>query len=380
MAVCILLVGTITLAFAGLADAQSFRSGNNVNTGTDEKIGQTLFAAGATVDINSEVDGDVFCAGRTVTVSGVVHGDVICAGQSVTVSGVVDGDVRLAGQSVTLGAQVAGNATVGGQTFVLTSEGKIGRDISIGSTSATLDGDVGRDVALGSSEVILDGRVGRNVVGTVENLNVSSRADVRGDLTYTSNNELNRSDKAKIGGTVSRITPPKQESERGAVFGFQLIWFIYWLLAFVLLTFVLTLLFPRLIDRASRHGMPWPWKPLLVGLLASIIVPIGFIVAAATVVGLPLALIILLSWILIEVAGIACSSYYLGRIILRSSTKPLLIALVGSAVLSVGLFLPFIGILIFVLAAWIGEGLVLLTIRDHYRKPTYDLSPGMAKK
>ena len=371
----VLLAVVSVLTFGGLASAHSFRTGNTVTTGAKEKINHTLFAAGSTVDIGSEVDGDVFCAGQTVNISGVVHGDVICAGQTVTVSGTVDGDVRLAGQSVTLGAKVAGNATIGGQTFVLTSGGSVGRDLSVGSTGVTIDGNVGRDVAFGSDVATFDSEIGRDIVGTVNNLNLGDRAQIRGNIKYTSANGLHKSAGTVIDGTISRSLPPKHESKRGAVFGFSIVWFLYWLSALVLLTFMLALAFPRVLDRAVRAGLPWPWKPLVVGLVASIVVPICFIFAAVTVIGLPIALIILLTWILIEIVGIAFSGYYLGRVLLRHSTWPLLIALTGSAALAVLMFIPFVGILVLVVAAWIGEGLVLLAVRNHLQKPIYNLAP-----
>src|SRR5579872_3863837 len=101
--VTILIVG-ILLASAKLVSAHGFYTGTNVDIGQSQPIQETVFAGGNTIDINTEVFGDVFCAGQTVTISGTIHGDVICAGQTVTVNGKVDGNIRLAGQTVNVGA------------------------------------------------------------------------------------------------------------------------------------------------------------------------------------------------------------------------------------------------------------------------------------
>jgi len=374
-----LVTGLFVMALGGIASAHSFLTGSNVNTGEKQNINHSLFIAGETINVSSEVDGDVFCAGQTVNISGTVHGDVICAGQTVVVTGKVDGDVRLAGQTVTLSSPVAGNATIGGQAFTLTDNGSIRKDLTVGSSDVTLNGDVGRDVALGSVTANLDGIVGRNVIGSVEHLNLDRQAHIRGSLKYTSANKLHKSANAKVDGTVSRIIPKTHASKRGAVFGFSVRWFLYWLLALAALALAVALVIPRQLDNAIQSSLPWPWKPLLVGLVASVVVPLCIIVIGITVVGLPIAIIILLIWLVIELLSLAYSAYYIGRLLLRQSAAPLLIALAGAAVLATLLFIPFIGVLVLVLACWTGQGLILLSMRKHLHKPVFVLAPAVSE-
>jgi cytoskeletal protein CcmA (bactofilin family) len=372
-----LLAGLLILISGGIASAHSFRAGTNVTTSRSEKIDHSLFIAGGTLDIGSEVNGDVFCAGQTVSVSGTVHGDVICAGQTVTVSGTVDGNVRLAGQTVTLNAKVGGSATIAGQTFSMASDASIGRDLTLGSTNASVNGNVGRDIAGGVQNLTLGSTVGRDVQANIANLTLDNGANIKGNLTYTSFNDVKKNGGAQVAGTTTRRQPKaKQQSRSLAVFGFSIAAFIYWLLALVFMTFMLALALPRTMHEAAEAALPWPWRAMLVGFLASLAVPVVFIIFAATVIGLPLAFVILFAWFVVNITGIAFGAYYAGRLILRDSTKPLLIALVGAAALTVLLFIPVLGIIALVAAAWIGEGLVLMSIRKHLRKPEYNLAKG----
>lgn len=368
------ITGVLSAAalFIGVVNAQSFRTGNNITFGQSEKINQTIYAAGRTIDINSEVFGDVICAGQNVNVAGTIHGDVICAGQNVTVHGTVDGDVRLAGQTVSVDAKITGNATIAGQNFNLLSTGSVGGDISVGSADATLNGKVGRDLAAASSSLTIANSVGRNLKVTVENLTLANGANITGTVDYTSNNELSKAAAAKVGGKITKHEPAKKgEPKRGAVFGFALGWFVYWFLAMLLTAMAIALLFPRMLRAVTDKSLPFPWKAMLIGLLASLLMPVVFILLAITVVGIPLAFIFILSWFVLMILSGPVFGYYLGKVILRRPRNALLTMLVGATVLLVLYFIPIIGFIALLVAFWAGMGMLLMELFKRTPRPEY---------
>jgi cytoskeletal protein CcmA (bactofilin family) len=369
--------------FGGVAGAHSFRTGSNVTVTRDEKIDHTLFAAGRNIDIAGEVMGDVICAGQTISISGNIHGDVICAGQSVHISGGVDGDVRVAGQTITLSSAVAGNATVAGQTFTLESSGKIGGDISLASSDATLNGSVGRDVAANGSTVTLAGNIGRDVRGNIANLALLGKAKIGGDVDYRSNNDAVKDSGVVIGGKITRTNLPKHAARRTVV-GFTIMWFLYWLAAMLLVALVLALVLPRLLHSAAGAALLKPWKALLTGFVAGFVVPALIILSMLTVVGIPLGFIIGLLWLVVVLFSGPVFGYYLGRLIMRDSHQPLLIMLVGSAILLVLYFIPIVGFFAVLAALWMGSGMILLEAKRRLPKPVYSLATtpatGRAKK
>jgi hypothetical protein len=381
-----LLVGAALIAvFAALglarvASAYSIHSGDNVTLSQGSPIYDTVYMAGRTIDINNEVFGDVFCAGQNVTVSGTVHGDVICGGQTVNISGKVDGDVRLSGQTVTLSAQVGGNATIGGQSFVMDSSAAIAGDLTTGATDATLNGKIGRDLVIGSGTVNINNVVGRNIKAQSETMKLLSGARVGGNIELTSKNNISQDPAAVVTGKIS-LSSPKAEtkSKHFALFGFGIVWFLYWFGAMLLTAMVLVLITPRLFNSVTNRALPAPWKALLVGFVACMVMPIVIILTAFSLIGLPLAFMLGLLWLVALLLSGPLFAYYLGRLVLRRSTKPLLIMLAGSSLLIVLYFVPFLGILAMLAALWIGTGMLLLELLRRTPKPAYTLSPPSKK-
>lgn len=366
-----LLVALPCIALTGIAQAHSFRTGDTVSVGKGQVVQDTLFASGRTVDVASEVYGDVFCAGQNITISGLVHGDVICAGQTVTVTGTIDGDVRLAGQTVTLGGPVGGNATVASQSFSLGSGAKVTGDFSLASGDGTFNGTVGRDLAVSSGDITIAGQIGRNIKGNTTNLTLSEGSHVNGNVEYTSNNDLRRSGGALVDGTVTRKDVPKQESKRGAVFGFAAAWFLYWFCAMLLTALVLVLIMPSLIHRTTNRAVASPWRALATGFVASILVPIAIVLFMATVIGIPLAFIVGLAWLLVVLLSGPFFGYYIGRLILRGSTRPIVIMLVGAGLLLITYFIPVVGFIALLAALWFGSGMILMEVFERLPRPSY---------
>lgn len=369
--VAALLLVLPCIALTGIAEAHSFRAGDTVSIGKGQVVQDTLFASGKTVDIASEVYGDVFCAGQNVTVSGAIHGDVICAGQTLTITGAIDGDVRLAGQTVTLSGSVGGNATIASQSFSLGSDAKVSGDFSLASGDGTFNGTVGRDLAVGGGDITLAGQIGRNVKGNTTNLTLAEGSHITGNVEYTSNNDVRRANGALVDGSVTRHDVPKHESKRGAIFAFGAAWFLYWFFATLLTALVLVLIMPALIHRTTNRAVTSPWRALATGFVASILVPIAIVLFMATVIGIPLAFVVGLAWLLVVLLSGPFFGYYIGRLLLRGSTRSVLIMLVGAGLLLVAYFIPVVGFFALLATLWFGSGMILMEVFERMPRPKY---------
>jgi len=364
------------LMWVGVASAQSFRTGDNTMVTVDEVVDSSLYASGRTIDIAGEVKGDVFCAGQNVTVSGTVRGDVICAGQTLRISGKVEGDVRAAGQTVSIGGEVKGNVSAASQSFTLESKGKVGGDVAVGGDDAVLNGTVGRDVSLGSATVVVANTVGRNLKASTENLTLSERAVVGGDLTYTSKNDATVTGGARVKGTTHRYEPQQENrSDYGKVFGFGFGTALYVVLSLLLVALALALLFPHALHDVSGLAAAAPLKTFLVGLGASFGVPVIIVGLMVSVIGIPLGLLVLLSWLLVLFLAGPFFGYYLGRLIWRTQKHPVLIMLVGSLLVLVAYLVPILGAVTFMAAIWMGSGMLLRSLFHRTPKPSYNLAP-----
>lgn len=371
------LVGVMLAGFlfVGAAQAHTFKTGDNVTFPQGEKIDNSLFVSGRNIDIASDVNGDIFCAGQTITISGNVDGDVICAAQTIRISGKVDGDVRLAAQTVSVSGEVTSNGTIATQTFTLDSDGKIGRDVSVGSQDVAINGEVGRDMAVGSTNVVVSGKVGRDIEATVVNMRLASTASVGGAIDYTSANTITQDSGSTVGGEVTRTDPPQKQNEAqkyGALFGFSLGWFLYWLIAMAAAALLLALIWPVMFVRVTNRAMPRPWKALLVGLVAGIVVPIGLVALLISVIGIPLAITFGIGWLLILLLSGPFTAFYIGRLILRSHSDHILLdMLVGTVLLTILYFIPVVGLLALLFVLWVGVGMLLLELYALTPRPSY---------
>jgi cytoskeletal protein CcmA (bactofilin family) len=365
------VVAIVVISF-GVAHAQSFRTGNSTNVGVNEVIDSSLWAAGSNVDIAGQVNGDVFCAGQTVTVSGTVQGDVICAAQTLIISGTVQGSVRSVGQTVTISGNVLHNLTAAGQSFTLDESSKIGGDASIAANNIILNGKVGRDLIAGASTLTVNGGVGRNVDTRVTHLYLNHSAHIGGNLSYTSKNNVVISTGAVINGTTTKSLPKAQPSRHfGSFIGISLLFGLFFLLAGIVTSLVLVLLFPQAIHSTTNQAIKNPWKVLLVGFITTLIAPILIIAMMITVIGIPLALFVLGIWFLISVLGGIMSAYYLGRLLWSKQHNPIIIMLIGALILIIFSFIPIIGAIIGFIAVIMGIGMIVLEIKHRLPMPKY---------
>lgn len=354
------LVVLSALAFVGVAGASSFKSGNSVTVAASETINSMLFAAGSNVDIAGTVNGDVYCAGQTVTISGTVHGDVFCAGRSIIISGKIDGGVRLGGQTVTLSGTVGNSATIGAQDFIIDKNGVISRDLLGGIQNTTINGRIGRDMVAGSRTLTINGFVGRDINSGVETLAVGSTGRVGGNVEYISTTDLTVTSGGKILGTVTRTEPTNDQNKNVSPAGIRFGWFVFVILTALALVLILVGLFPRILNDSAVLAIKKPGQTVLVGTIAAIMAPVLIVTLMFTVVGLPVAILILLVWLAIMIVSGPFAGYLLGKVMLKNQKQPVLIALAGTSVLTVTYFIPIIGFFTLLAAYLFGTGMVLM--------------------
>lgn len=355
------LVILSTLAFVGVAGASSFKSGDNITVAAGETVNSMLFAAGSNINIAGTVNGDVYCAGQTITISGTINGDVICGGQTIIVSGKVDGSVRLGGQTVTISGSIGNSATIGAQDLIIDTKAVITRDLLGGSQNITINGKIGRDIVSGSRNLAINGTVARNINGGVETLAVGPSGRVGGTVEYIGTTDPAVATGGKIVGKVTRTDPPKNQSTRYvAPVEFAIGWFIYVMAAALALGLILAGLFPRVLNEAAAAAIKKPGKTVLVGFVAAILMPAIIIMLMISVIGFPVAIVVMLTWLVIMMVSGQFAGFLLGRVMMKKQKQPIIVMLAGLAVLTVTYFIPFIGFLTLLAAFLFGTGMVLM--------------------
>ena len=368
------IVGAVLLVMLFSVKTQAwtaFKAGDSANVAAGQTLNSSLWSAGRNIDIAGTVNGDVFCAGQNINISGEIKGDLICSGQTMNISGKITGDIRVGAQTVNLNGSVGGNATIAAQTVNADSKSSIGGDASFAVANMNLDGSIGRDLAAAGT-VNLGGHVGRDIDIKTDQLTLTSNAVVGGSIKYTSSDDINKQSGASVAGTITKQEPTKGKNHIPSL----LFWgaFAFFLAIMMILSaLIITALLPQMVHKVSDQGIKSPWMSLLTGFVASIAVPIFFILLLVTVVGIPVAILLLLTWLLINLSSGLFSAYWLGREIWRTQNNPIWIILLGSIVLLLLYMIPIIGILALVLATWLGEGMIIRALYARTPKPKYSL-------
>lgn len=318
------------------------------------------YVAGGSVFVNSAVTGDLYAAGGTITVENSIEQDAVIVGGTVILNGPVGGDVRLAGGTVTLNGSIAGDVILAGGTVHITEKGIIGGDLIMGGGQLIIDGAVaGRTLINGDAVVINSKMTGPLRVTATESLVFGPKADIAQKVNYKGVKEATLSEGAKV--SDIEFTSIKGHSNKAAAVlaAIFTVGFVVKLLAAIIAGLLLMRLFPRAVRASVGKISNNPWSNLGVGLLALIVGPVAAIFLLLTFVGLYVAVLIFLGWLLVLVLASIASSIFVGSWIVQKLTKKteavydwqaLVIGVVALAIIK---FIPIIG--------WLFVFVVLLT-------------------
>ena len=352
--------------------AMEFRSSDQtVTVGPGETIVGSLFATGETVQIDGVVEGDVFCAGKTILVKGSIGGDVICAGQTIEVDGTVAGSVRVAGQTVVVNGYIGRNVTGLGQTITIGSASIVNGDLISAGQTITFGGVVRQGLAAAGDTVLVNGSIGGDTNFAVNRLQLGETAKISGTLTYESDKDAVIATGASVGTIVKQ--PMRKDGENwqngkgrfpkmlGAMRKPWPVSAVGSIITFFLLSVVFIFLFPGKTERVVDMIATYPARSVIMGLLAFIITPIVFVTLVITIIGIPLAILLILLFALMAFVSKLFVALWVGRKIQSSFMKKkgenwYLAAAIGVTVSYLVFHLPYVGWLISLIAILIGMG------------------------
>lgn len=319
-----LIIALIALAFlcsAGQA-LQAF-SGDTVSI--DSAVADDIIAAGNMVSINAPVDSAIV-AGGTVNINAPVKGDVIAAGGQVYVNADVGGKVVAAGGNVNLGADVGTNlVAAGGQVNILPGKS------------------IGRDALIGGGQVINAG-------------------SINGTITVHANQFNNTGSAGLVRFYKAEDSSPKKEDYDT---GFN-IFSLLSMLGYFILGLLLVRSMPGIMQAVDGEVRSSTLLKTLLGFVMIIATFIALLLVAATVVGLPIAVIAALLFIAVIMLSGTFISFSLGKWIgeqARIKQGDLVYFIIGFVVLNVLSLLPFVGGLVSLVSMSLGFAAILYAAR-----------------
>ena len=338
--------------------------GNPALEGGDRIVG------GGSVRQTKSVDGDLVAIAGEFELAAPVDGKALVAGGNVRIASKVDGDLFAAGGNVKISAAIGGHARVAGGNVELASTGSVERDFSVAGGDVDIRGPVGGNVHIGAGNVLIDSAIGGDVRAASGDLKLGPNARIAGRLIHRGAH-VQRDPAAVVEGGVQRRTHDRSRDrwrDRVTVHRGGGGW--WWTLGIVVLAALLAAAFPKEIQRVGGALRAHPGVTLFAGFVALICVPFAALILMITIIGLPVALVVMLLYGLLLLVGYAAAGVMLGDAALQRFRAQdagrvwYRIAAATLAMLAVALVakVPVVGAFVALAAILFGMGAIVMSV------------------
>jgi hypothetical protein len=367
----LLLILCTALPLVGIAQSEPPAPPETARVSTVERVlGDDHFVAGGSIRVVQPVAGDLIAAGGNVNVDATVNGDAVVAGGTVRIAGPVGASLYAGGGQLTLDGAVGRNVRIGGGRVEIGPKASVAGSLSVGGGEVRVDGTVKGYVQAAGGRVRINGSVGGDVVATGGLVELGPDARIAGKLRYASRGELQRDAAAQVAGGVERMAievPAAARAQRSFDRAGGFIWTAGLMLMAALLVGVLPAFSARVATTLhARIGMSF-----LIGFIALVCIPVAALILLITVIGIPLALLALVMYFALLMAGyvmtgIGIGDWVLGRY--RAAEASRTGWRVGAAVLAVLAIavlarIPFVGGVFTFAALLAGVGALVMQVR-----------------
>ena len=346
-----------------IASAAGLEAGNNVYVSKDQIISGNFFATGDTITIDGTISGDLISAAKTINVNGRVDGDIISVAQNINVTGEVGGNIRAVANSINLNGSVDRNISVMAEDLVLGPNANITWDALIMAINTEMRGKIEGGLSGRIAQGLIAGRIGKNVNLNLANSNkqsltIASEAVIGGDLNYTSKEDANISSGSSITGKITKENVPINNINWLKIYLWSILFSIFSALVVgLLIIFVGKNISAKILLKIEEI----PNKLIVPGLIIALILPPLALLLAFTVIGIPLALIIMAWWFIMIYIAKILTAILIGRLLIKKITKKKEPSSLWSLILGVVIWwllftIPFIGWILSLIAIWLGLG------------------------
>ena len=289
------------------------------------QFGSDRFSAGGMVHLTEPVAGDALLAGGQVDIASEVQGDLVVAGGEVSVGGGIGDDLYAAGGEVTVDAIVAGNARVAGGEVEIGPATVIEGGASITGGRVKFDGSVTGYLQATGGEVRLSGTVGGDAMVRSGELHIAPGTRINGKLVYRGPDAPVVPEGATIAGGVEfHETSAHRWVDRNthvAVDAGRAVGSMLWFVGVFAVAALFTAIFPAFSTQAATMIGRDPWTSLGIGLAVLVCMPFVAVVLLITIIGIPLALLLVPVYLVLMFLGWVTAALFLGERLLEFARR-----------------------------------------------------------
>jgi len=356
-----LLVGVVAV-MSGVPAKAATKESSTQRIEKDQVHSGLYVRAASTVRIDGVVNGDVIVAAEDFVLNGTVNGSIYIAAGKARIDGVVSGNMHVAAGSVEMNGS-AGSAYVAASDITFGKDAKLSGSLLSASSEANIGGQVGQGVYIAASTADLNAKVGASARIEASSIKVGKDAAIAGDLRYSQGAQIDIANDQNIEGAITQVGQPKKpkndlvDRASGVLFG---------LISSFILGLVMLFLAPKSVIATADYVKQKPAQTLLAGFGFLVIAPVALVMTLVTLVGIPLAVIGFMIYVVLLIIAHIFVALLVGRWVIKGDDKKrhtptanLLPLLVGLTLTGVIELLPILGGMVSFLVLIAGLGAVV---------------------
>lgn len=281
------------------------------------EVGSDYFGVGGMLSLTEAVEGDALLAGGSVSTASEIEGDLVAAAGELSIGGAVGDDLYAAGGNVRFDAIVQGNARVAGGDVTVGPATVVVGGLSLAGARVEFSGNAHEYLRASGGSVRIDGVVQGDAEVSAEQLVVGPEARIGGRLLYHGPGEPEVADGAVIaGGLESRPGdgPRRFDDFRPRLHdGVHGVGRVLWFAGVFAAGALYLLLAPRFASEAAATVGRRPLPSLGLGLAIAVCVPFVAMVLLITIIGIPLALLLVALYFVVLFLGWMTTALFLGQ-------------------------------------------------------------------
>ncbi len=280
----------------------------------DKTIDEDLIAIGEHIAVKGEIKGDCIAAARKIFLSGIIEDDITAVAQNISLEGEVGDSFRAAGKTITINARVKGDIAAVGESVTLRDGCIAEGDVVIAGGELQINGKVLKSLKAYGGKIKIRGEVAEDATLRGDRIVLYPGAKIGGNLIYTCANQIELMGDAQIAGDTTWHKPvikPRKRTFGAKSYRSRVIIRSLLMLPVLLIGLMLIGISPRLVFVTMDSMHSSPGKTLGFGFVFLVCVPVANAILFVTIVGIPLALIVLLMYF----AALYVSSLFAGMAI-----------------------------------------------------------------
>lgn len=342
----------------------------------DEIVTTSIYTLADEVMVDGTINGDLVTIAKKITINGQIEGDLIALAPEIEVSGPINGNVRVATENFKLNSAISRNLNVLANKISLEENSRIFWDVYLVGKNISIAGKIDGSLKAFSEKTIISGEVGGNAnvrSNTKQkdsaNLKLSGAA-INGDLSYRSSGPAEIDASSSITGEIyPNLVSPARNTPLPRVSWIRL---VYKIISALIFGFLIIIFGRKHFDKLFAKITSQPKKLIIPAITLFFVTPLAIIVLLITIIGIPLSLVLLASWLTFQYLAKILIMIFCGQLLIKFFKKDksfnIVWALVLGVVISYLLFsLPVIGPLLNLLASLAGLGAIYLYVTDKSR-------------